>query len=389
MSAPSVGWPCLILPEGVLSMKTWISLAICTVSSCSILAAMSGCGAAGAAGGGGGGQAIIDEIIDGSMDNDNGGGGGDGGDADAGGGESLALEVVVENTGGATGIALRPSDGALFAVNSDGLFGPLETGADLSTMQPIGATNLADESLFDIEKDSLVLTIAESGEFWIGSKCCVTLAVVAAEGGDAAPFEDLLLGSEPSNIKAETLVIIPEGFDGAQMSPGNLLVGQETSNSRLTAVDVANDRAVTNVDNPAIAEDSENGLIRNAHHLAFGGDGTLYSSRRAASGSIAGLQTIAPDGTPADLADTESLSADTFVVLSNDDLILRGIFDPSGGTRLAGLLIRSADDGEIELGLGIPDADRSADDEMVIASDDTIYLAQPNLDQIVRVIDNR
>lgn len=370
-------------------MRRWIVLGIFTIGLSSMLGAVAGCGAA-AAVGGGGGQAIIDGIIDGTMDGDGAGdGNGDGVDGGAGGEAALALDLVASNTGGATGIALRPSDGALFLVNSGGLFGPLETGADVSTMQAIGATNLSDEALFDIDKDSLVLSITESGEFWIGSRCCVTLAVVAADGGDAAAFEGLLQGSDPSNIKAETLVIVPEGFDGAQISAGNLLVGQDTTFSRLTAIDVEGDRLVTNVDNPAILDDSDNGLNRQAHHLTFSSDGVLYDSRRLASASIAGIQTIAPDGTPTAVAGTESLSADTFVVLSNGDMILRGIFDPSGGPRLAGLLIRSADDGQIELGLDLADADTSADDEMIIADDGTIYLAQPNRNQIVRVMDNR
>ncbi len=55
--------------------------------------------------------------------------------------DAIELEVVATNTGGAGGIALRP-DGALFMVNADGLFGPIDpTGdvVDVSTLEAFGA----------------------------------------------------------------------------------------------------------------------------------------------------------------------------------------------------------------------------------------------------------
>jgi hypothetical protein len=107
------------------------------------------------------------------------------------------------------------------------------------------------------------------------------LAVVPAAGGDAEPFTGLLEGGvEASNIKPETFAVIPSGFEGAQMSPGDLLVGQETTFSRLAAVDVDGDRTVIAVENPSISADPEEGLNREAHHLTFGADGVLYSAKR-------------------------------------------------------------------------------------------------------------
>ncbi len=307
--------------------------------------------------------------------------------------EVIELEVVASNTGGAGGIALRPSDGALFLVNADGLFGPIDpTGdaVDVSTLEPFGAENLADPDLFDIETDSLVLAITNSGEFWIGSNCCVTLAVVPPEGGPAEPFTGLLEGVDASNIKAETMAIVPEGFEGPQMGPGHLLVSQETSFSRLTAIDVEGDRTVTNVDNPAVIADPEEGLPRQGHHLTFSPDGMLYTARGSALVSEPAIQTIQTDGAPVNVAGTEALSADSFVALGNGDLILRAVYAPEGGDRLENILIWSAADQEVLPGLDLPAAEVSADDEMILAHDgETIYLSLPNRNEVVRVIVNR
>lgn len=332
-----------------------------------------GCDLAVTGGGGGGGGLVVNDNAEPEPET-----------------EPLQLEAYATNTGGATGIALRPADGALFLVNAAGLFGPIEDGDDVATMEPIGATNLGDPDLFDIETGSLVLAITESGEFWIGSRCCVTLAVVGPEGGDAEPFTALLLGDQPSNIRPETMAIIPAGFDGPQMSPGNLLVGEETSFSRLTAIDVEGDRTAVNVDNPAIIEDPENGLNREAHHLTFGPDGILYAASGGGLVSEPAIQTIDPEGRPAPVAGTEALSADAFVVLEGGDMIISGVYDPEGEDRLRGLLIFLPDEQRFELGAELSTGEMSADDEMILADDgETIYLALPNRNEVVRVIDNR
>jgi len=303
-------------------------------------------------------------------------------------GDSLETVVFASNTGGASGIALRPSDGALFLVNSEGLFGPIDDGDDVSTLEPIGATNLADADLFGSESDlsHLVLAIANSGEFWIGLPPNKELAVVPPAGGDAESFTGLVVDS---NIAPETMVIVPEGFAGDQMEPGNLLVGQDTTFSRLSAIDVEGDRTVVNVDNP-LEDDPDNELNRQAHHLTFSPDGVLYSCKRLTSATMAGLQTIATDGTPTDVAGTERLAADSFVALDGGDLILRGIYDPADGDQTTGLLIWSAADEEVQIGLEMTSTEVSADDEMILAADgETVYLSLPERDEIVVVVDNR
>lgn len=300
---------------------------------------------------------------------------------------SYELDVFATNTGGATGIALRPSDGALFAVNADGLFGPIEQGEDVSMLTPFGATNLGTPQLFMQETSSLVLAITDDGEFWIGSQCCFTLAVVPAEGGDAAPFLSLGTGVDPSNIKAETMVLVPDGFAGNQLMPGNLLVGQETTFSRLAAIDVAGERGVVNVDNPLLADgDDTNDLNRNAHHLAFGLDGNLYSSRGTSGLTISGLQRIAADGTPSALPGSLGVSADTFVGLANGDLLLRGNLQTGPTSQRRGIVYYNAADEVADVVLEITGADLSEDDEMLIAPDgNTIYLSLPNRNEIVTV----
>lgn len=300
---------------------------------------------------------------------------------------SYELDVFATNTGGATGIALRPGDGALFAVNTDGLFGPIEQGTDLGMMMPFGATNLATPQLFVQETSSLVLAISNDGEFWIGSQCCFTLAVVPAAGGDAEPFLSLGTGVNPSNIKPETMAIVPAGFAGAQMMPGDLLVGQETTFSRLSAIDVSGNRDVVNVDNPLLADgDDTNDLNRFAHHLAFGLDGNLYSSRGTPGLTISGLQRIATDGTPTLLPGTLGVSANTFVGLANGDLLLRGTRQTGPTTQRRGILFYNAAEEMIDVVLEIAGADLSEDDELIIAPDgNTIYLSLPNRNEIVTV----
>lgn len=295
--------------------------------------------------------------------------------------ETLQAIAHVTNTGGASGIALRPSDGALFAVNSTGLFGPLDEGDDLSQMQPFGAENLATPAIFGTGSDSLVLAITESGEFWIGSSCCVRLAVVPPAGGDAQPFNGLITSS--SNIKAETMTIVPDDFAGEQIQPGQLLVGQETTFSRLAAIDVEDDRAVTRVSNPLLGTTN-----RNAHHLAFGPGPVLYSSRGTLANTIPGLQTIATDGSPAFVAGSERYGIHSFVVRNNGDLVMRARHNLASGSELNGVLIFSPADQTMTFGLGYTTAETSENDELVISADGSdIYMALPKLNQIVRLVD--
>jgi hypothetical protein len=301
--------------------------------------------------------------------------------------ESATLEVFATNTNRGSGLAIRSSDGALFMVNGGGLFGPIEDGADVSTMTAIGATNLANDDLFDQRQDSLVLGITSNGEFWIGSQCCSTMAVVAPEGGDAVPYEGLLDGFNPVNVKPETIALVPDGFDGAQMMPGNLLVGEETTFSRLGAIDVAGDRAAIRVDNPLLDDPNLDDLNREAHHLAFGPDGALYSSRGTSSSTIAGIQQIAIDGIPTPLPGTFRLSADSFVVTTDGDIVIRGSFRRDQNSELlTGILIWSAATQEISVGMTLPISELSETDELVRGPDGTIYLSLPQRNEIVRVV---
>ncbi len=304
--------------------------------------------------------------------------------------DNVTLDEFATNTGGASAIALRPSDGALFLVNSDGLFGPITNGADVSTMTAFGATNLADETLFDRTQDSFVLAITDDGEFWIGAPCCSTMGVVPAAGGDAVPFTGLLDGieGEIANVKPETLALVPTGFDGAQMAPGNVLAGEDTTFSRMGSIDVDAMTAVL-VANPLDPPDADDDFNREGHHLHFGFDGTLYASRALATGDFAGVQTIAPDGTPTDVAGTTDTSADTFVALQNGDLLLSGTWRGTDNIVNRGLFFYDASDLAIVAGAEIPFAQRSEDDEMIIAADGTIYFSQVALDRIVRATDNR
>lgn len=292
----------------------------------------------------------------------------------------LQLAAYATNTDGASGMAVRPSDGALFVANPKGLFGPIREGDDLSTMTAFGATNLADDDLFDSPPPGVTLAITNAGEFWIGSECCGTLAIVPADGGDASPFLGLLQGSPPANIMPESLVIVPAGFSGPQIDPGNLLAGEQTTFSRLAAIDVAGDRAVVSVEN---ASD----LNREAHHLAFGPDGRLYGSRNATALTIAGIQTIDAQGTPTGLEGTLGVSAHSFIVRANGDLVIRGGLDTTEDPVFAGLIVWSAATQTAAPALAIAVDDSSEEDDMLVLPDGTILLSQPNRNEIVKVSD--
>jgi hypothetical protein len=139
---------------------------------------------------------------------------------------------------------------------------------------------------------------------------------------------------------------------------------------------------VTNVANPGE-------LDREAHHLTFGPDGTLYCSQAVAEDTVAGIQTIATDGLPTPLPGTMDVSANTFVVLANGDLVIRGSFEVTPPT-VHGVFFWSAEDQEVVPGVKLSTGEFSPNDEMVITPDgSTIYLSLPLLNKIVRVVDSR
>ncbi|MCH7812642.1 MAG: hypothetical protein IID40_01345 [Planctomycetes bacterium] len=316
----------------------------------------------------------------------------------------LTVERYATNTGDAAGIALD-ADGGLILVNNDGLFGPLEKDDDVATLTAFGAENVSDEAtqdeFFDNIASSLVLVITNSGEYWIGTPGNVTLAVVPPGGGDAEPFTGLLnqpTPEDPSNIKPETMVIVPDNHDGDQIRPGTLLVGRETSFSELSTIDVAGDRAVINIDNPIGDPDEldnpDDALDRYAHHLTFGPDGTLYGSSGQGRKTAPNVQTIALDGTPTNLAGTERLAVHSFVVLPSGDLLIRGVYTPENNP-INGLMIWSAAD-EAVIAASVVDLEDdfdltlSEDDEIVLADDGkTAYLSLVEMGEIWRAIDNR
>ncbi len=307
------------------------------------------------------------------------GDGGDGGDGtdggDGGTGPTVVNTVFANNTGGGTGIALD-ADGDLYMVNQNGLYGPITDGTDVSTLTPIGATNLADDTLFDIPQDDFVLAITGDGEFWIGSPCCGTLAVVPAAGGDAAPFLGLI--NNTPLIQPETFAIVPAAFDGPQMDPGNLLVGADTTFSRIDAVDVTDDSDLA-VNNP------DGDTNRHAHHLTFGLDGVFYGSRGVADLLNLGIQTIATDGTPTGLAGTLGVAAHSFVAQTDGDLVIRGTYSETASQTTTGMLLYDATAQTVSVGLDMATSDITESDEMIIAADGTIYMSLSERNEIVVV----
>jgi len=292
------------------------------------------------------------------------------------------LTSFASNTGGASGMAVRPSDGAVFVVSSKGIFGPIVEGDDLDMQNPIGATNLSSADLFRSSPTKLVLGITSSGEFWIGSSCCSTLAVVPPEGGDAQPFLGLLQGATPANITAETMAVAPANVALPGVSPGFLLASNETTFSRLAAIDVDGDRSVSLVDNPSNTN-------REGHHITFGPDGVMYASRGVSGVTISGIQTVGTDGAPTALSGTTNLAADSFIVLDNGDLVIRGSFKTELGQLVNGVQFWSAATQSVVPGLTLSADDRSEDDEMVMMPDGKILLTLPQRNEIVIVNDVR
>lgn len=242
-------------------------------------------------------------------------------------------------------------------------------------MTPIGATNLADDNLFDTTPESLTLAITNDGEFWITSLQS-TVAVVPPEGGDAEPYLGLF---DAPDLVPETTVLVPDSFEGPEIKPGHLLFSGETTFSRLFQVDVAGDRSVLVITAPEI-------ILRQGHHLTFGLDGALYSSKGVAALTQPGLQTIDTDGMPINIDSSLGIAADTFVVLANGDMVLRGTTQLTATTSSRGILLFDAASGEFSVGLSLPSAELSESDEMVISSDGSmILLSRPAVNEIVRV----
>ena len=315
------------------------------------------------------------DIIDNGNANANDNGNDDGNDGQTA--PRVSFQTYATNTGGASGMALRPSDGAVFAVSADGLFGPISEGDDLSTMTPIGATNLGDDNLFDTTPESLTLAITNEGEFWITS-LQTTVAVVLSGGGDAEPYLGLFDDGVPE-LTPETTVLVPDSFEGPQFMPGHLLFGGETTFSRLFQVDVSGDRSVLVITQPEL-------ILRQAHHLTFGLDGALYSSKGVAALTQPGLQTIDTDGTPTNIDSSLGIAADTFVVLANGDMVIRGTWQMTATTSSRGILLFDAAAGEFSVGLSLTSSELSESDEMVISSDGSmILLSRPAVNEIVRI----
>ena len=322
-------------------------------------------------------NSIIDDIVD-IIDNGN-------DNADDTPIPTVALSVFATNTGGASGIAWNPIDDALYAVNEEGLYGPIVEDDDLLEDTPlVGATNLSDEGIFDQPTSSLVLAVADAGDFWIGSTCCQTMATVSADGGDAEPFLGLFSDSEEFEsvtIFPDTLAIIPDSFAGQPFSPGDLLIGEETSFDRMGTIDVDGDLSAVNVTNPSET-------MRDANHLTFGLDGVLYAATGIPTIGQPGIQTIDDTGAPTALPGTESVGAESLIALANGDLIIRGSIQDTGALSRTGILRYIAADQEIELALELSSDDRSVDDELIVVdgpNGPTIFLSLPNRNEILTV----
>lgn len=292
--------------------------------------------------------------------------------------DRVTLRTYATNTGEASGMAWRPSDGAVFIVSKDGLFGPINDGDDVSTLTPLGATNLGDADLFDAPPDTVVLGISNAGEFWIASPGQTTAGVVPPEGGDAVQFLGLFDAQE---LAPETIALVPDGFTGPQFTPGSLLFGQETTFSRLAQLDADGDESVILIDNPTPETN------RQAHHLTFGLDGGLYSSRGTSSLLTAGVQSIATNGTPTNIVGTTGLAPDSFVVLANGDIVMRGSWKPNAAVAtIRGVLIYDVSEDAILIGTNLATDEITEGDEMIISPDGSmILLSLPARNEIVVV----
>ena len=293
--------------------------------------------------------------------------------------DRATLTPFATNTSGASGLALD-GNGNLYLLNADGLYGPIAEGDDISELEPIGATNLADDDIFKNDETSLVLAISNEGEFWIGSRCCGTLAFLPVGEVDAVSFKDSLLDSE-SQVRPETMVIVPDNVDSMQILPGTMLIGQESLFSFLATIDVDGDHAVVDILNPEAEDD-----IRYGHHLAFGPDGTLYGSTKTSGVERIGFQTIGADGAPTDVAGTEGLAANSFVVLDDGDILMTGFLEVSGSSLQTGLFIVSPATGDVESVATLAGGPSVSDQELVLdRASGAIYLARPGQNDVVLV----
>lgn len=299
------------------------------------------------------------------------------GDGDGNGTALVSLKVFASNTNGAAGIAVRESDGGVFIVGDDGLFGPIESGDDVSQLTPIGATNLLSADIYDSDQSDYSLAIAGNGEFWIASSCCGTLGVVPAAGGDAEPFTGLIDGNPPTNIFPDALVVVPSNANFSGFDAGDILAGEDTSFSRLAAIDPAT-RTVTSIANPSTTN-------RHANALAFDAAGNLFTARAGTALTSAGLQQIDSDGAPTAVDGTLGLAANDMVVLANGDILIRGTLALTGGSSFRGLLILDATSGELLEALEISASDASSSDDLVLLPDGTVLMTQPNLNRVVTV----
>ena len=146
-------------------------------------------------------------------------------------------------------------------------------------------------------------------------------------------------------------------------------------------IDVDGDHAVVDILNPEVEDD-----IRYGHHLAFGPDGTLYGSTKTSGLERIGFQTIGTDGAPTDVAGTEGLAANSFVVLENGDILMTGFRDVSGSSLATGLFIVSPDTGEVESVATLAGGASVSDQELVLdRASGAIYLARPGQNDVVLV----
>ena len=116
----------------------------------------------------------------------------------------------------------------------------------------------------------------------------------------------------------------------------------------------------------------------------------MYGSNDIPSALNAGIQTIETDGFPTDLPGTVGLSARSFVVLQNGDLLIRGVYDPPDGPSVNGIILWEAESEEVTIFEDLPIEDLSAHDELIISPDrQTVYLSLPSRSEIWRGTDNR
>ena len=112
----------------------------------------------------------------------------------------------------------------------------------------------------------------------------------------------------------------------------------------------------------------------------------LYSSRGTSSLLTAGVQSIATDGTPTNITGTTGLAPDSFVVLANGDILIRGSYKPDAQTTIRGILIYDVSADAIIVGTNLATNEITEGDEMIISPDGSrILLSLPARNEIVVV----